>query len=78
MIHKLKTIWSRFTAPIPKILKRIQYISGSAAVLSAIVMEVKDKYPEFEIPNVVMQTIVYLGIINIILLQFLTHKDFEK
>lgn len=78
MISKLESIWNRFTAPIPKILKKIQYISGSAAILSAIVMEIKDKYPDFVIPNIVMQSIVWLGIINIVVLQFLTHKDFEK
>lgn len=74
----MKAVLDRFLAPIPKILKKIQIISGSATVLSGIVMETKERFPDFEIPNVVMQTIFWLGIINIIILQCLTHKDFEK
>lgn len=69
---------NRLFTPVPKIIAKIQIISASVAGLDVIVISVKEKFPDLNIPPVVLNGIFWGGVINFLILQMTTHKDFEK
>lgn len=79
MVKKIKqTLLQRLKTKVPFIIRRIQHISLSIATLDVIILGTKEKMPDFIIPDVVLNIIFWAAILNALLLQFTTHKDFEK
>lgn len=79
MVKKIKqTLLQRLKTEVPFIIRRIQHISLSIATLDVIILGTKEKMPDFIIPDVVLNIIFWAAILNALLLQFTTHKDFEK
>ena len=79
MVKKIKqTLLQRLKTEVPFIIRRIQHISLSIATLDIIILGTKEKMPDFIIPDIILNIIFWAAMINAILLQFTTHKDFEK
>lgn len=79
-MKKLKEIGERLQSPVPGIIRKAQWFFGTAGAISASVTKIMEQYPDLPLPEWVPKPEFIAGwtAISMLILQALTHKDFQK